>query len=514
MTAPPESLRVGRRRGPAGETSRELRTTRSRALPRETVLALAGIGALVGIALRIWALSGYISTLDSDEAVVGLMGRHFLHGEHTVFFWGQSHGGSVEAIIAAAIFAVVGSSSLALKAVPLLLDSVAAVLVWRIGIRVLDRRLALAAAVLFWIWPATYVFWSTKERGFYYACLVLGLVVLLCTLRLVEKPDRWVDWAVLGLAAGLGWWTSPQIMYYVIPAAAWLLFRVPLALWRAPVSLLTAFLGAWPWTRYNLDHHWESLVVPPGLVHGTYWDHLVTFFTQALPMAVGTMTPYSYRWVVPSVGPLLYLGVLVILGFAFRRPAGMGLVLLFAAAYPFIHAISPLSQFVDEARYLVYLSPALALLGIAALRRGPAIGAAMAGALALTVIALGVLAEPPRASGGSVPIPASMTSLVRDLEQRGVHHAFGIYWIAYRLTFESREQVVAASTDTVRYPPFQDQVRSAGDVPAWVFAAGSADGDDFERRLRKKGVTYDRRDVGGFRVFLPASRILPEDLPG
>ena len=42
---------------------------------------------------------------------------------------------------------------------------------------------------------------------------------------------------------------------------------------------------------------------------------------------------------------------------------------------------------------------------------------------------------------------------------------------------------------------------------------GSTQADAFEARLRGTGVAYDRRDVGGFRVFLPVRRVVPEDLP-
>ena len=65
------------------------------------------------------------------------------------------------------------------------------------------------------VWPASFVWWSTKDRGFYWQILVLGLAVFLAALRLVERPERRWDAAWMGLAAGLGLWESPQIAFFV-----------------------------------------------------------------------------------------------------------------------------------------------------------------------------------------------------------------------------------------------------------------------------------------------------------
>ena len=102
-------------------------------------LTFAAAGA-VGLALRIWTYRNAAGVPDSDEAVVGLMVRHILHGEFTTFFWGQAYGGSQEALLTAPVFAVFGSSWLALRIVPLLLSAVAALVVWRVGLRLMSER--------------------------------------------------------------------------------------------------------------------------------------------------------------------------------------------------------------------------------------------------------------------------------------------------------------------------------------------------------------------------------------
>ena len=100
---------------------------------------------LLGLLLRIWILGR--APIHSDQAVVGLMAREILHGHLFAFYWGQSYGGG-EPYVVAALFALFCESRLVLGMAPLLLDAVAALLVWRVGRRLFDTRAAVLAAVL------------------------------------------------------------------------------------------------------------------------------------------------------------------------------------------------------------------------------------------------------------------------------------------------------------------------------------------------------------------------------
>src|SRR6266536_3928616 len=132
------------------------------------VRALVVTGIAVGLAVRVWVLrTPAIGYLDSDEAVPGLMARHFLHGELSTFYWGQSYGGTPEVTLLAAVFLVAGSSALTLRLVPMMLYALAAVVVWRIGRRTVGEPAATLAAALFWVWPAYFVWRSTREYGYY-----------------------------------------------------------------------------------------------------------------------------------------------------------------------------------------------------------------------------------------------------------------------------------------------------------------------------------------------------------
>jgi hypothetical protein len=126
-----------------------------------------GVAGLVGSAVRVWIYRSSLGVPTSDEAVVRLMARHVLHGELPTFFWGQAYGGSQEALLTAPVFLTLGSGWLALRAVPIALSAVAAVLVWRVGRRTIGEPAATYAAALFWIWPPFLLFQLTHQLGFY-----------------------------------------------------------------------------------------------------------------------------------------------------------------------------------------------------------------------------------------------------------------------------------------------------------------------------------------------------------
>jgi 4-amino-4-deoxy-L-arabinose transferase-like glycosyltransferase len=478
------------------------------------------LGIAIAVGLRLFVLTHALGALDSDEAVVGLIARQFLRGEHPVFYWGQSYGGTLEAVITAGVFKLFGSSVLALKLVPICLDAIAAVLVWRIGIRLFGRRAGAVAAIAFAVWPATYVWWSTKSR-LLGTPLVLGLVMLLCSLRLAERENRWREWLILGLAAGLGWWSQPLIAPLAVAAVVWLaLFR-----WRALrgiwIAAPAAVAGASPWLVWNLRHHFDSLK-PPSFPE-SYVGHLHRFVREALPMALGLRVPYGYRWLPPPLGQALYVamvaggaGALVWTAVRYRRTAkGKAAIALGAAIviYPFFWAISPYSIGTAEGRYLFLLSPLLALvIGLAASRPAVIVGV-MAVLLAVTTWGLHSMRTGLDGNDADTPVPVSMGPLIHTLEDRGLVHVFAGYWIAYRLDFESHERIFATPDyGAGRDSRLSDIVRASPN-PVYVFATGSLSEREVVGELRSMGVGFSKLTPGKFSVVIPARKVLPEQVP-
>jgi 4-amino-4-deoxy-L-arabinose transferase-like glycosyltransferase len=477
------------------------------------VLAVVAVAAAV--LMRIWVLHGPLGAADSDEAVVGLMARHALDGELRTFFWGQAYGGTPALALDALLFALLGSSVIALKLAPLLGAAASVALLWRVGRRTFGEPTATLAALMFAVWPGTYVWWSTKERLFYWPCLALGLGILLCALRVAERRDRWPDWVTMGLAAGVGWWATPQIVFFAVPAVLWLVLRDRRCVLWLPVPGVAALVGAAPWLRVNLSQHFLSLDVPPQPVSEGYLDHLRHLFAAGVPTALGLRVAYSGRWILGAVAVIAYLAlVAVIVRSSIRRPSTASLVMLTAVLFPFVYAVSPYTWFVGEGRYVLFLAPLLTLLlAYAFAGRGVRTAAAVL-AVCVVVSAAGLL----RMRGLTEPyavdvhVPRHFGALADALDRVGVRRVFANYWVAYRLTFETREKVIASpATGSRRYDRYDRQVASAP-RPAWVFVAGEATLPRFRAELARLGVPYEQLDVPHFVVFMPQTRIVPDQL--
>ena len=272
-----------------------------------------------GAWLRFWILGH--DAMNSDEAVVGLVARGILAGHQTAFVWHQAYGG-VEPYLVAGMFAVFGSSTFTLNLTPTLLAAAVAVVTWRIGLRLFSPRAALAAAALAWIWPESVLFNSTREYGYHEAALLAGVIVLLLAVRLIQRrPTRerpyvvwnFVDWAALGLVGGLGWWASPEIVYFLIPAALALLgftVRRPLTAFIGGVLTSAVFfaIGILPWLIAGVDDRWATIRTVRGSRHShTYDFRLHIFFGHTLPFLYGLQVEGTGKWLWGAgSGPVLY----------------------------------------------------------------------------------------------------------------------------------------------------------------------------------------------------------------
>lgn len=512
--------------------------------------AVARVGgvlvAVAGLLLRVWVIGR--TPLNADVAVVGLMARQILHGHFSAFYWGQSYGGA-EPYVVAAVFGLLGSSSFTLALTPLLLDVLSCVLVWRIGRRLFSPRVGTLAALLFWFWPPVYVTESTLEYGFRWLALCCGLGVLLVALRIgglggvagggvggvgasgigglggasgldevgavggigeAAGSGSWrrlADWALLGALAGLGWWCSPEIVYFLVPAIAVVVaLHVRARRWPRPgavlVALAAAGVGALAWVWANIRSGLGSLHAGAQATP-SYHEHLKVFFVRVLPMVLGLRRPISGDWIlVPPFGEAAYGLVLAfVVGWCavlVWRRQGFGLV-VFLGVFPFLYAASPFTWFWNDGRYALYLSPMVALLLASAAcsprrvarRRSashdaPSPSVAGGVVLMLAAVALSLAAEAQMSPFTPVRVASAPRSswfswranpnefLVRlggELEANHVRDLYSGYWTAYPLDFESKGRLVATPLGAVyaRNRAMLADVEGSAD-PAWLFA--------------------------------------------
>ncbi len=210
---------------------------------KRRLLLLAGI-LLIGLGVRIVvSLTAYASTFDT--ATVGLMGLRILQGEHYLFFEGQSYMGSLEAYLAALLFAVFGPGEFTLTLSPILFS-----LGWIAATFLLfDELLGLAAGVgaaLTLSVPTWVTLWyCVGSYGGYPGSLFFGTATL--WLSVCVGSRNWRGWALwlsaffIGLFSGLAVWTDFLACVHV--GLAWLIIAGWLAKERRHPKLLVPFAG-------------------------------------------------------------------------------------------------------------------------------------------------------------------------------------------------------------------------------------------------------------------------------
>jgi hypothetical protein len=495
--------------------------------PAAAAVVVAATGAVVyGALLRVWLLVHL--PLWGDEAVTGLQARAIDSGHFTAFYWGQHYGG-LEPYVAAIVLKVGGGGEPALNATPALLSALAAVLVGGITLAAgKDRLLALAAGALAWVWPYVVIYQSVREVGFRYATLCCGLTAVLCSIRVYQRRAGRLTFVLLGVALGLGWWASAEIVYFAMPSlvllVGWWTASRPSSRSGAPgrdgeshrwglfglLGLVAcgAVLGSLPWWYANAHTGFASLRRGALPANGgvTYGAKLSVFFHDMLPMQLGLRNVLSGAWVGgPVVGRTLYTAALALVIAAVVRAVWLSLrdagrlvpVALAAGVvcFPFLYAAAPGTGYWFDGRYGIYLPALLAALfgtvlspprslavagSRGAVRRGARTAAwtlaalGIVGAGCLTVAGAhtaGVPASPAFFSGwhsGDAP----MQQVVDAMRARHITDAYGDYWTAYDLDFLSRgEPLVSPSVlDVDRSTSIAAGVASSAD-PAWLFFA-------------------------------------------
>ena len=136
------------------------------------------------------------------------------------------------------------------------------------------------------------------------------------------------------------------------------------------------------------------------------------------------------------------------------RPGAL-LLAIALVTYPVLHALGPVAGVTSEGRYFFCFIPLLAA------GAGPGGPDPVGHRPALSRPGrsrpcTGLWNIPPGNSGvvfGRL-VPKSLDPLISSLRAERVDAVFADYWIAYRLTFESRERVIGSALEGERYPPY------------------------------------------------------------
>ncbi len=517
--------------------------------PWRALIAVLAV-ALVGRALLL--ASGSVS-FHSDEAVVALMARHINQGERPVFFYGQAYMGSLDPWLVAIGFRLLGESVQAIRVVQsalyLLVVASGFIAAWRLSGRPV---VALVAGLTLAVPPVLMAVYSTATLGGYNETLLFGNLLLILAYDLThETPRSLWRWALLGLIAGLGWWTNGLIVAFAAPVALFLLYRLirPLNPARSGtllqrgllvgVAVALFFVGSAPWWVFNLQHDWAALAfyvargdtpgyagngVPQGSYQGLGFG-LFSLFVLGLPTVIGMRFPWEPAFFAPVIGAALVVVDLVALIRLLRRgrqalkPDARALILGMIAIFILIFLVSKFSIDPTGRYFLPLLLPFGIVLGtlVDGLRPRRLLQIAVV-ALVVGYYAAGQISAA-RVQPGLTTQFNLETHIPNDDDQALIdwldaHHlstGYTSYWIAFRIAFLSQERIRFSSAlpyksslqytaADERYPAYKQVADSSDDI-AYITASVEAVRVALEAAFAHSGARYDSAIVGPYHIY-------------
>jgi 4-amino-4-deoxy-L-arabinose transferase-like glycosyltransferase len=269
--------------------------------------------------------------VNSDEAIIGLMGKHILEGLNFPFYMhGQPYnaGAALEAYLLAISFAIFGVGAMQMKSIIVVLSLACMVLFYRMTILLYDHRTAALSTLLFALSPSL-LKWHFQVRGYSFYFISIPILTGIY-FSLAQSPSPKARKVILfGLACGLSSWNLELILPLV--GAFWILLAI-----RRKLSVKKAILGAAgfvtgyaPAILFNLSHDFSNWkVVFLQKTSNGEWLNPATFvnvFFEEMPKFFGPDTTFWYYPEIPATGYVLYTialaGTIAAIAPFVKRPA-------------------------------------------------------------------------------------------------------------------------------------------------------------------------------------------------
>ena len=269
----------------------------------------------------------------SDEAIIGLMGKHIMEGRFFPFYmYGQPYnaGAAWEAYLAAIAFAVFGVGVIPLKGCIVALSLLCLFLFYRMCIALYDQGTALLATIAFALAPSL-LKWHFQVRGYSWYFLSIPIMVMFfASLGSASAPKSALVF-FFGLASAVSIWCLELALPIVGALWVLLILRRKLSLTNAAAALAGFVIGYAPVIAWNVMHqcgNWRYVFFDrPGggfqsLLRLSIFDRI---FLDEMPKFFG---PDTVLWYYPEKPAS---------GYVFYATAILALVL---AVWPFIRSPS------------------------------------------------------------------------------------------------------------------------------------------------------------------------------
>lgn len=327
----------------------------------------------MAFAIRIWLTVRTHGTMDGDEALLGIQAEHILQGERPIYFYGIPYFGSLEAYVAAALFAIFGPLVAALRVEAAIFGLLLTGATWWLAdllaqaarLPFVARKWFTMLAALCAALPPLYDgIVEMRTGGGWIESFVIMLLLLISVHRLTTRwraGTSWREqawrWAVVGFVVGFGMWIYPLVSVAIVAAALWILLdrlaavlaalkagsTLPGACWQSLRKILlvawalpACVLGFTPGIIWGIQNDWANLHYIFGLGGGWNLQRLQTvalvserYVGCVAPRVIGGGTPLEGQLLGLIHAPLMLAGVvcvlasfgLVLASFKWQRPA-------------------------------------------------------------------------------------------------------------------------------------------------------------------------------------------------
>jgi hypothetical protein len=274
----------------------------------------------------------------SDEAIIGLMGKHISERLYfPLYMYGQPYnaGAAWEAYMAAVPFAVFGVDAVLLKGCICVLSLACLVLFYRLTLSLHGQRTAELAALIFALSPSL-LKWHFQVRG--YSWYFLSIPVLTALFLSIESCSGAKSRRIFlfGLASGLSVWCLELVL--ALTATLWILLAIrrKLSARNAALGMAGFIIGYAPAIVFNLTHHFTNWLFVFGTKSGSsgiaslfHVSTVTQILFQEMPKFFGPDTVLWYYPETPVSGAILY---------------GIALVAVAVAIFPFLKAPEKIRQ--------------------------------------------------------------------------------------------------------------------------------------------------------------------------
>ncbi len=239
-------------------------------MPEGEKAGLIGLLAL-SVALKLWnILDPFRLGFHSDEAILGLMAKHFWEGQFAYFYYGQTYAGGLEYVLDALFYGLLPHGVAPLRITCGLMMLGVEVLVYFCARAVFSSPVARLVTVLIFLCGSFVIPWDFSHSFGIHLNNCLAFAVLLAVYvnadRVLPRP------AVIGFVVGMGYWVSNFIWVMLIFAAMIPILRgvspgryLRRTKWKGVGILLVCMaLGALPRILYMLHPDGWNVVSPMG----------------------------------------------------------------------------------------------------------------------------------------------------------------------------------------------------------------------------------------------------------